>query len=60
MAKPYKPRRSKLKAHDAGRNRHHKGLSLLLKQTRKATERASGMQVAAARRKRRNTAEEEK
>lgn len=34
MAASYKPRRSKLKAHGMGENRHNKGLARILKEKR--------------------------
>jgi len=34
MAKPYKPRRTKLKRHDQGEDRHNKGTALWSKLTR--------------------------
>lgn len=41
MSKSYKGRRRKLKAHDQGHDRHHKGLSWVKKQSRLSAERSS-------------------
>ena len=51
MAKPYRPRRTKLKRHDQGQDRHNKGTALWSKQTRLRQEHAAG---TSARKKIRN------
>ena len=45
MAKPYKPRRTKLKRHDQGQDRHNKGTALWSKQTRLRREHTAGTSV---------------
>lgn len=44
--------RSKLKAHDHGENRHHKGLMFLMKQARLKSKHQAALQLAAERRRR--------
>lgn len=43
MAGSYKPRRSKLKAHGMGENRHNKGLARILKEKRLEQQHSSSL-----------------
>jgi len=52
MSKGYGPRRNKLKNHDAGYDRHNKGLAQIRKQRRQAEERARFEGANRSRRKR--------